>query len=233
MKSLDLVTFDTSSLVHSRDRFNARLWSTQLGDRVRLRYYPLPPDIGADITDAEAIKRFYWEAVARDFIGFVEAYPLEIDGCRAVRVITKEVPEPGKLAHGYTGSVMVPFRYFNYIIQMEAQHRRSTWAREDFVMKALIRDGSIRSDYDGCYAEGWTVNVFQPLFPPTHLSHWLQPNVAEDPKYDEQFPEHPLSRVRAMLAKIEATLQVDESVKRSPSFVYRTPYRRSWWQRLF
>jgi hypothetical protein len=48
-----------------------------------------------------------------------------------------------------------------------------------------------------------------------------------------QFPKHPLSRVRAMLAKMEATLKVDESVKRAPPFVYRSPDQRLWWQRLF
>ena len=217
MKSLDFVTFDTSNLVNSDDEGNTRLWSTELGDWVSLHYFPLPPDIEADITDAEVLKRFFWASSARAGIGFVEAWPLvEFDGYRGVRRIIKQAQNPDGRGRIYVGSVTLPFRDFSYVIKVEAAEGGFTGLREAFVSVLLSREGLLIPNDDSGVMEGWTVNVIDNSIPPH-----LQPNVSEDPKYDEQVPEHPLSRVRQMLGKIEATLKVDDSLRDAPPFVYR------------
>jgi len=240
MLPLDLVTFDTNNLLYSRDEGNSRVWHSELGEWVSLHYFPLHPDIEADITDADALKRFFWASAAQAGIGCVETWPLvELDGCRAVRRIIKRAQNPDGRGRIYVGSVTLPFRDFSYVIRVEAAEGGFTGIRESFVTHELLSNDLVKVKPDPSSGEedvilgpadmeGWTVNVIDDSIP----AH-LQPNVSEDPQYDNQFPKHPLSRVRALLRKIEETLKVDESVKRAPPFVYTAPDCRSWWQRLF
>jgi hypothetical protein len=43
-------------------------------------------------------------------------------------------------------------------------------------------------------------------------------NPSEEPAYDRDFPDHPLSRARALLQRLEATLQVAPEVKSEAKF---------------
>nr|BFE61948.1 hypothetical protein GCM10020063_064740 [Dactylosporangium thailandense] len=41
---------------------------------------------------------------------------------------------------------------------------------------------------------------------------------ADDPRYDEEFPQHPLSLIRAKLARLGPGIRLDERFKALPAF---------------
>lgn len=46
----------------------------------------------------------------------------------------------------------------------------------------------------------------------------LPSNVADRPEYDAQFPQHPLTRLRLLLARMQATARVGDSFRNLPPF---------------
>jgi hypothetical protein len=70
--------------------------------------------------------------------------------------------------------------------------------------------------------QGWLVDPSDPT--PPHLA----PNVSEDRRYDVEFPNHPLSRVRAFLDRLLKSLKLAPELKTAPHFTGPIGVRR-WW----
>jgi len=61
--------------------------------------------------------------------------------------------------------------------------------------------------------EGWMFDPYDPA-----RKDPLMRNLADDEKYDEAFPWHPLARVRRKLADIRETTRIDAAVSASAAF---------------
>ena len=48
----------------------------------------------------------------------------------------------------------------------------------------------------------------------------LSLRIFEEERYDDRFPDHPLSRVRRLLGQIEESVTLSERVKAAPAFVF-------------
>ena len=59
----------------------------------------------------------------------------------------------------------------------------------------------------------WDADLFDPS---VHAPNTR--NLSDDEKYDNQFPDHPLSRARKILEQVLKTLKVDEAVLKSDPF---------------
>ena len=98
------------------------------------------------------------------------------------------------------------------------------------ILDKLIGSGEL-SDFDeksGRFT-GWMADPYDPSFVGK-----LARSLADDEKYDGDFPDHPLSRLRPMLRRTEGTLRVAADVKGEPEFVFeRSQKPRRWWSRLF
>jgi hypothetical protein len=60
---------------------------------------------------------------------------------------------------------------------------------------------------------GWIADPYDPT-----LRYDGMRNLADDPKYDAQFPEHPLSRSRAFMANLESITEIATIVNNAPGF---------------
>ncbi len=63
----------------------------------------------------------------------------------------------------------------------------------------------------------------------------LQANLSEDRKYDAAFPDHPLSRARALLAHLESSIRLDDEVRAAAPFggeaeAVEDP-KKPWWKK--
>jgi len=81
--------------------------------------------------------------------------------------------------------------------------------------KIDIRDGELI---------GWMADPYD-----ASVSLPLMRNLAEAPEFDEEFPDHPLSRSRRILAQIEASARLADELKKlqPPS---GPPPKRPWWR---
>jgi hypothetical protein len=130
MPSLDSMTFDVSSFRFHGESGGERVWATPAGDRVGLCYFPLKPDIDADLKSVDAVRRVLRSRVAAGS-AIIEVDITTVDGCVALRQIIKVPQEP----HGmvYLGSLILPFRDFSLMVKVQCHERGTTGIREAVV----------------------------------------------------------------------------------------------------
>jgi len=211
MPSLASVTFDASTFYFQGEREGARIWHTPSGDGLGVLYFPLKPDIDADVRSIEKIRQAIRPRVTAAGAAIIELETTKTDGCLALRQIIKVPQQP----HGmtYIGSLTLPFRDFSFVIKVQCQEHGTTGIRDAIIGAEADGDGRVTWDREG--VRGW---MHDPYDPTLHRGfHW---NLSEAAEYDVRFPNHPLSRLRPVLAHLEMTLRVTKEVKESPPYVF-------------
>jgi hypothetical protein len=226
MRTLDSITFDASNFTFHSDEDGVRIWYTAVGDGIGLYYFPLPPDIGADLKSIEDVRAALRKLTTASGGAIIEVETPLIDGCDALRTIIK-VPQQ---SHGmtYLGSIILPFRDFNYVVKVQCKERGITGLRESEILSEMLDTGEVRIDLDGEGSQivGWAQDPYDASFVAP-----LMRNRAEAEDYDARFPKHPLSRLRPVLNHIQNTLKVADEIKVEPSFEYgRTQSKRPRWK---
>jgi hypothetical protein len=212
MPSLDSITFDTTGLIPQGDKNGVRGWQTQSGDGIGIYFFPIPPDILADINSPESLSAFYGKMIAeaKNITG-ISIDSMDIDGCKFVKMIIKVPQQPFGMS--YIGSLTLPFRNFSFVVKMQCAERGATGMREAFVVDELMGKGEIKIDKSGKF-EGWD----KPSV--SSRSEVWKINRAEAVEYDERFPNHPLSILRRTFSRIEKSIRVSDDVKKEPKFSY-------------
>jgi len=214
MPSLASVTFDASGFDFQGERDGARTWHTPAGDALGIFYFPLKPDIDADVRSLEKVRQAIRSRATAAGAALIEVETTPADGCLALRQIIKVPQRP----HGmtYVGSLLLPFRDFSFVIKVQCQEHGMTGIRDAIIVDEALRDGRVTFDPDREeFLEGW---MHDPYDPTLHGGfHW---NLSEAPEYDVRFPNHPLSRLRLVLSHLELTLRITKEVKESPPYVF-------------
>ena len=226
MRSLDSITFDTGNFIFHGDEDGVRIWYTAEGDGIGLHYFPIPPNIPADLNSLEDVRSAYRKLAAASGNAIIEVESPMVDGCAAVRTIIKVPQQPHGM--GYLGSVTLPFRDFSYVIKVQCEELGITGLRDTEVLGELLVTGEVTLDIDG--AEGRLIGWMQDPYDASIVSTFAR-NRAEAQEYDARFREHPLSRLRATLNHVQDTLRVGSEISREPRFVFqRTQHQRPWWK---
>ena len=212
MKSLDSIVFDTSGFAAQGQRGNVRIWRTASGDGIGLYYFPVPPDIDADIDSVDEVRAFYRRGIQAAGGGVIEIERLEVDGCKAIRTIFK-IRQPSSMA--YLGSLTLPFRDFSYVIKIQCTDQGVSGTREAIVLDTLLKSGAVTLDESG-QMQGWTCDRDE-----QSTTGALARNKSESDEYDAQFPNHPLSRIRQVLMHVQRTLKAHDDLKHEAEFKRR------------
>ncbi len=226
MPSLDSIKFDASDFTFVGDEDNVRVWHTRDDDGIGLYYFPIPPDIEADIESVADVCAAYREMTARSGNGLVECETLLIDGCRTIHTIIRVPQDPTGMT--YLGSLTFPRRDFSFVIKVQCEERGVTGWRDAMVLDELLRTGEIVVDdnTEPGPIPGWEPDSQDPAF-----ASGFTGNRSEAEKYDTQFPTHPLSRLRKVLRDIKATLRITDEVRNAPGFLYQRPEApKPWWK---
>jgi hypothetical protein len=209
--SIGSLTFDLGeAALHEEDEYT-RIWMTTRHVVVCLRYHPGPPDWPFDLTDAEAAHAFYQHQSA-DLGGVMLALePTRAAGVEALRGLFKYgAPIENSRAMYYVGILWVPFQTGNFQVNVEAMESGTTGGREAAVCVLLgdawpMPEGEpvrIESLDELKALDAAPVRVFP----------------SDDEKYDADFPEHPLSRVRSTLAHVLDTAVLDTAARADRPF---------------
>jgi hypothetical protein len=174
-----------------------------------LFHYPFPPDIYADINDIKAVRDFYRQSVAAVGLGVIEIDVRMIDGSKAIRTIFKVAQHP--FGRTYLGSLTFPFRDFSYVLKVQCEERGATGMRDTAISMKLMMSGEFTPGIGR--SVGWLDDPYDP-----NEAGPMTRNKSERPEYDDVFPDHPLSRARALLDHLERTVILSETVKTQPSF---------------
>ena len=184
MTPLDLIHFDATGYVSEGDSQaeDQRVWQTPEGDGLGVYFIPLPPDLPVNTTSVDELAAFYQQQMAQIESGkLIEAGVVSAGNCPTVCTIVSVPQKPsGRI---YVGSLTVPFRDFSYVLKCQCGEDGPTGLKEAVLFDRSQAAGeSVTIHNDGTFTiPGWN---------------------PDDPKFDVEFPSHPVARVRRVLAHI-------------------------------
>lgn len=201
-----VVTFDSTGL----QRVDETTWlHSAHGDRVTLTVNNSALTETAWLEDIPAMRRNLTAAYAQ--IGcLIEAEPIVLGGVRGVCQVVK-VPIP----NAPTGQV---FMAMIFLAKASCHAMLGCFAEEGGITG--MREAAIVAKLGLTGGQGWVLP--HPYAP--EIQSALPYHRGDDPTWDAQFPDHPLSRVRAWVRSVTATATVDPTFAALPDF---EPSRRA------
>ena len=193
--TLDSLSFDASRYHYQGDADGKRTWLTPAGDGIGVLYFPTRPGLPAQVHSIAELEQFYQERVCNDDVRMSEFNLVTADGIRCIWMILKVSLKPTGMV--YLGSLTLPFAQFSYVIKMQCIERGVAGLRETMLLLKAQQDGSVTIGEDGNITGAWN---------------------PDDAIHDAEFPDHPLSRLRAEFTHIVTSLQVGEAIKNEARF---------------
>ena len=181
-------------------------WYNKYGDNFMLNFFPTEPDLSND-ADIHSLRHFYRDIVSQSKGAVIEVEKDRIKNLPAIRTIFKFSQE--STGFTYVASYTIPRENFSFVLRFVCPEHGMTGVRESILLIVAGKDGLVKEGT----LQGWFSDPYDPEFKSDVLS-----NIADDEKYDEKFPEHPLSRARSMLREVKDNLIVDDEIYKSNEF---------------
>ncbi|WP_405809133.1 hypothetical protein OG524_04285 [Streptomyces sp. NBC_01520] len=176
-------------------------WANDVGDVLALYYFGLPPDLPAGLDDGPALRTALTHGTARAGGGLIEASVKTLSGLPALRQLVK-LPLPRQPSgQAFIGSFTVPRAGCSTVVKIQAPERGTTGIREAVVL-AKVGPGQ----------------YFRPHPYAPDVQGGLPFHVADHARWDAEFPDHPLTRVRRTLDALA------EAVTVAPEFAALPPF---------
>jgi hypothetical protein len=200
-----VVTFDSTGL----QRVGEATWlHPASGDRISLNLENSPLAEPAWLENIPAMRRNLAVEYAR--MGcLIEAEPVVLGGVHGVCQVVK-VPIP----NAPSGQVFMA----NIFLAKASCHAMFACSAEESGITG-VREAAIMAKHGLIGGSGWVLP--HPYAP--ELRTLLPYHRGDDPAWDAQFPDHPLSRVRAWVRWVVATATVDPTFAALPDFVPSRP----------
>ena len=212
MSPLDDIAFDTTDCALRSESPDARVWTSPTGDGFGLTLYALPPDIRASPSSLDQLRSFYRNMAEPAGVGLIEVETRTLDRCAAIRTVMKVAQQPS--GRTYLGMLTMPFRDFSFVLKIQCEERGFTGMRDAVLLDRSMQSGEVVLDATGV-PTGWADDPYDPQ----NRTPMVR-NRGERPEYDAMFPDHPLSRARAMLERFERNLRVSSRVRDQRPFVF-------------
>jgi hypothetical protein len=130
---------------------------------------------------------------------------------KGIVIVTKLPQIPSGLS--YNGLIFLPFKDFSYSLYMRYEEAGVTGLRESVMLDLLIELGEVTLAAPGAPGgiAGQIQGLAEDLYDPSLRGHLVR-NKAEREEYDQRFPEHPLTKLRAGLRRVKQNLIIDQLV---------------------
>ncbi len=204
MPSLADVQFDTTGWEPREESAENRLkWANGVGDVLSIRYQGAPPQMPS-LFRLQALKEYHTRQLQPSGGAILSLDLLQVKGVSVGKLVFKSMQQAG--GWGYMGMLFLPYRDFSYSIRIQALERAGDEARGQHVWNLLHASQPSEAD---CYALWFDLEAA-----PDDLNT-ARVCMADEERWDKDFPDHPLSRLRSELTRIIPTLIVSREVKNS------------------
>ena len=202
MPGIRSISFLTEGWTLGEESAAKLAWGNGLGDILSLNFIALRPDLPSSLSELLAIRGMYRAHLAPVDGALVEVEPEEIASVPVLRTIFKFPQRPHGMS--YVGAFTIPRAEFSFVIKVSCAERGVTGMRD-----AVALDRHLATNPDPIF-RGWAQDPYDPTFESPTLR-----NQSDDEEWDALFPEHPLSRVRAGLGKLRASVVIGDDVRAS------------------
>ena len=188
------------------ERHDERTWfDPRTGDQVSLTYIGMVPDLPASLDDLPTLRRKLAEETAETG-AIIEAHVVQLGGVPSVFQLIK-LPIPGQdTGLAFIAAFTLPRANCSAVLRIQCAEGPMTGLRESTVAAQV--------GFENCFPP-------HPYAP--ELRGQLPYNVADDANWDQQFPDHPLTRARAWAHRMLASAQVDPQFAALPPFQPAAP----------
>jgi hypothetical protein len=203
LEALMAIELDMPGWVDAGMQDDMRGWSDGQGDFLSLvvtdESLGLPP-----LSDRVALQESFRGLAESRGAGLIEVV-VSTDGPMGptASLIYKRLEKP---AYVYTGMLIVSNARPSQVWTVVAVERGTTGVREAVIAGELIDAGKMTIED---YERSWAKDPYDPDYRGVDRS--VLRFVSDDESYDERFPEHPLSRVRRILAALPNAVHVEEA----------------------
>lgn len=178
------------------------------------------PDL-PKLTDEPALRDYFRKSARKEQGGIVHIEVTKVHELDAVIYLTKEVREQIR-GYRYVARCVIPFKDASFEIRMDSiEMTVATGAREAVAIVSLGTDveyeeipansvpipGPKLGKSTGKRIKGWFADPYDPAFDSTAVL-----SISDDKKFDEHFPDHPLSRLRAKFPVVIEKLKIESSL---------------------
>ena len=202
--------FDTDGWTRGRRANDAQEWTDPLGNTLRLEVASGPAPYLTTATDLAGLRDWCRQDAAGRDGGIVSVDLVNVGGRQGLQIITKFERRP---SYVYEGTLVVPLRDAHGRLVVLAREHGMTGMREAVITNHLLSldELDLRSvstsgeSEDGAPIPGWVKDPYDAV----DVGRPVR-SLADDPRVDAVFPDHPLSRVRTTLATMRATMEFKE-----------------------
>jgi hypothetical protein len=189
--TLDSLRFATDGLALALREDLREVWHAPNGDDISKQLTFRPDQV--KIESIAQLRESIVLGIADTPVRLVEVMMSQLDGLPAIRVIRKGPQKPSGMT--YAGSLTLGFRDFAFVIQAHCIERGITGMRETLLLDRALA------------AKRVVVENAQPL---RVVGDW-QPDAD---RHDADFPDHPLSRLRRILGRVESSCSIDRLIRK-------------------
>ena len=219
--SIDMVRHDVKTGWRQVERKQDRV--VYMGDPGDIHYMKLNQGI-LDLpkfTEVEALQNHFRRLAQKEDGGIISVSILKLQGIDTVVYTTKEVRKQIR-GYRYVSRCVIPVENSWFEVRMDAiEMTPAVGGRESVITVMIATDaeyepipldaaalpGIVPGKSTGQRIKGWFKDPFDPKFDSAAMC-----SVSDDKKYDKQFPDHPLSRLRKTFPDVLQQLQIDPSL---------------------
>jgi hypothetical protein len=154
------------------------------------------------LSDEEAVRRYCRKLAESGKAGLVEAATTTSSKGPAIKLIYKKLQIP---AFRFTGMLIIPLPKATCIWSIVAGEHGMTGVREAVVTAGLMNEGKLTV---ASYEASWAQDPYDSSYCGVDRSTLRY--LSDDEAYDQQFPQHALSKVRRELHRL-ASVEFDQS----------------------
>ncbi|MEM7246242.1 MAG: hypothetical protein AAF533_12915 [Acidobacteriota bacterium] len=185
------LSLEADELVFEGERGGVGVWRFEDGDAVGIYLFDIEPDLPRGHSDVAGFLGAHREGIASSGATLLESDLLRRHELPMLRTVVSIPQEPS--GRSFLGALTLPFRDFSFVVKVQCAEHGMTGMRE-----AILYDRSLAQADE----ETGEAAPFDP----------------HDPMHDVEFPDHPLSRARRHLAKVETNLRVAPELHDSAPF---------------
>lgn len=155
----------------------------------------------SDLSDEVAIQQRCRRLAERSQGGLIEVQVHHESYGRTVTLIYKWLDRP---AYIFTGMLVMLNQGASQLWTVVAGERGTTGVREATITSELLNSGQLSIDE---YQRTWAQDPYDPEYRAADRS--VLRFVSDDARYDDRFPQHPLSKVRRVLAGLRTSTHAE------------------------
>ncbi|WP_433202273.1 hypothetical protein ACQP00_32050 [Dactylosporangium sp. CS-047395] len=175
-------------------------WQDEHGIVLSLHFFDLPPDLPAPLDPVPPLRAALARHTAAAGAGLIDSDVELVDGVPAVRQLVK-IRHPQGHGQVFLASCTIPRATCSTVLKLQAPEHGATGFRE-----AVLMDRLGPNDF------------FVPSPYAPDLTGGLPAHRADDPRYDAEFPGHPLTLARQLMRRLLPTVRLDPRFKAEPGF---------------